>query len=489
MELDDGLGGEGSAGKPPKTGRKWFKRNSSKDDPAGDENASPKSREDRQDDTKDDLVHESDRAKERDDIEDKGESEEEEKDEDEDGEEDGKEDGKDDEEKDEEEEDEPIKYSINQWVAIILLFLGILVFILGIWMTNVTMMSVAVIFLIVGIPIFISEYLKMEPRKKKAVRRSILLLLRDVAIAFIIVGIILGSIMAYSQVWPPMVVVESDSMQHSETESFIGTIDTGDLVLVRNSPAKSDIITYVEGRARNYITYSDYGDVIVFRKDGNPNTTPIIHRAMIYLEFNTTTGFSFDIPSLEDLEYGEDWGFLTPPAGNDTSPFNVTIPFWIDDVGYNSVNVTINPVTFVTRVLATGGPANVYLTAGDHNLGIRGPYPDPWIVRQDWIIGTARGELPWFGLIKLTLFPESSGCCPDGWGDQGAPRNSWDSLLISLILIIAIPLILDFTIGFYLEKRAKRKKAEKRQKNGGRKDDAKDSVREKSDEGSDEEGD
>jgi signal peptidase len=364
-----------------------------------------------------------------------------------------------------EDDEEEIKYSILMWLAIALMFIGILFsIVMGLWMGNSSLGIIGVVLLVVSIPLFIFEYRKMEPRGKKSVKRSALLLLRDVAIAFLIVGIIMGSIVAYSQVWPPMVVIESESMQHSDTESSIGTIDTGDLVLVKKSPNKADVVTYVEGRARNYMTYSDYGDVIVFRKWGAPPpVTPIIHRAMIFLEWNGTSNASgFDAPSLEGLELNVDWGGVNSNGTAVTSPYNLTGFIWIDDVGYTSKNMTISLQTFIFAIRSSPEKFDVYLTAGDHNLGTHSSQPDPWYVKQEWIIGVARGELPWFGLIKLTLNPEPGACC-DGWGDPSAPANSWSSLMISLILIVTIPFILDFAIGFIM-KRRKKKKSEEEEK-------------------------
>jgi signal peptidase len=369
------------------------------------------------------------------------------------------------EEEGEEEEEEPVKYSYPMWIAIVLLFLGILfLIVLGLWMGNQGLAVVGLICMLVGIPLFVLEYRKMDAEGKKSVKRSAILLARDVAIAFLIVGIIMGAIMAYSQIWPPMVVIESESMQHSDTQSFIGTIDTGDLVLVKKSPSKSDVVTYVEGRARGYETYGDYGDVIVFRKYGAPPpATPIIHRPMVYLEWNYTTDSSFDIPGMKGLEINKDWGAVNADGNPATSYYNLTGYVWIEDVGYTNKNLTITLQNFILSFKTSDERADVYLTAGDHNLQHTNS-PDPWHVKQEWIIGVARGELPWFGLIKLMLNPEGGNCCSSGWGDPAAPKNSWDGLLISLVLIITIPIVLDFVIGFISDMRAKKKKDKKLEK-------------------------
>ena len=127
---------------------------------------------------------------------------------------------------------------------------------------------------------------------------------RDLFLAFIVVLIVLGALMAYCRVWPPVVVVESGSMMH-DAESHIGVIDTGDMVLVRKVNDRSDIVTYPEGEATNYRTYGSYGNVIVFNPNGDLNSTPIIHRAILWIEANDTlcvdekdyAHYTFDVPA------------------------------------------------------------------------------------------------------------------------------------------------------------------------------------------------
>src|SRR2546427_13212185 len=102
---------------------------------------------------------------------------------------------------------------------------------------------------------------------------------RDLLVAAIIVIVFLAAIYAYARVWPPLVVVESSSMQHSSQESFLGVIDTGDMVFQQAAPTRADVATYLEGRASGYSTYGDYRAVIIFRRPAP--ATPVIHRALI----------------------------------------------------------------------------------------------------------------------------------------------------------------------------------------------------------------
>ena len=78
----------------------------------------------------------------------------------------------------------------------------------------------------------------------------------------------------YTGNWPPMVVIESGSMEHDDNPLYpepgfthIGAIDTGDLVLVK-SAERDDIVTYLEGKQTGYKRYGDYGDVIIYYKNG-----------------------------------------------------------------------------------------------------------------------------------------------------------------------------------------------------------------------------
>src|SRR3989442_5959813 len=124
---------------------------------------------------------------------------------------------------------------------------------------------------------------------------------RDLLVAAIIVVVFLAAIYAYAGVWPPLVVVESASMQHSGQDSFLAVIDTGDMVFQQAAPTRADVVTYLEGRASGYSTYGDYGDVIIFRRPSS--ATPVIHRAIMYVTVNTND--TADIPDLVGLPNSE----------------------------------------------------------------------------------------------------------------------------------------------------------------------------------------
>ncbi len=295
-------------------------------------------------------------------------------------------------------------------------------------------------------------------------KESLISLGKDVLVSLLILIIILGSLYAFSGRWPPMVVIESGSMMHSE-KSQIGRIDPGDIVIVQESD-REDITTYVEGKAQGYRKYGQYGDVIVFEPDGSGKKTPIIHRPVLYLEYNQSS-HSFDIPSLEKLDYGEEWG-----SSQGNKYLGLTEEITLYDYGYGNVNVTIN-LQEQLRYRHSG-----YITMGDSTEtnaprydqeGISGNINQP--VKEEWIKGKARGELPWYGIVKLGLMDRSS----------QIPSNSWNNFVISLVVIISIPFVTEIGSNIYKKTRGEKSDSEE---NGPEKppEETKEKPKEKTDE-------
>ncbi len=286
-----------------------------------------------------------------------------------------------------------------------------------------------------------------DPEEEEAPENVWLGLARDLLVAGVIVAVFLASMYAYAGTWPPLVVVESSSMQHSGQESFLGVIDTGDMVFQQAAPTRSSIITYIGGRASGYSTYGDYGDVIIFNRPGDP--TPVIHRAIMYVTIRTNG--TADVPDLALLT--SDWSATDDAGLPTTSPYFVQT-VTIHNMGFNHrFNITFDFRT--TGSLVRFAPRSGYVTMGDQNAYLacaislncgappnRIPYDYGWMPRQSDVIGRARGEIPWFGLLKLTLSPTDS-CCYS-WGDPEAPKNSWDSLIVGLIFLFALPFLLEF---------------------------------------------
>jgi len=270
---------------------------------------------------------------------------------------------------------------------------------------------------------------------------------RDLLIVAILFGILLGGLFSYTRTWPPMVVIDSSSMQHG-VESSIGVIDTGDLILVQAVSSRADITTYVEGRATAYATYGDFGDVIVFRDPDEPESpVPIIHRPIAFVHWNASAG-GYDVPDLALLP-STDWSALDAAGRPTTNPFGLSA-FVLHRAGWKQdLSIAFDLNRILVRASEDG-----FLTMGDNNAYTTLTKSDLWVVPLPTILGRARGEIPWFGLLKLTLFPQQSGCC-EAWGStdpvRGAPANSWAALDVSLVLLFGTPILLA-TIDFYLDR-------------------------------------
>ncbi|MDI6720049.1 MAG: S26 family signal peptidase [Methanomicrobiales archaeon] len=74
--------------------------------------------------------------------------------------------------------------------------------------------------------------------------------------------------------WPALVTIESESM--------VPHMNVGDLVFVVEEDRFGPLRTWEEGRESGYAAFGDYGDVIVYRPNGENRVNPIIHRAMAY---------------------------------------------------------------------------------------------------------------------------------------------------------------------------------------------------------------
>ena len=157
---------------------------------------------------------------------------------------------------------------------------------------------------------------------------------RDLLFGGVVVGAIALGLFAYAGVWPPLVSVDGTSM--------LPHMDGGDLVLLQHVDP-SQIVTYGTAKPEGYETFSDYGDVIVYRPFGRTDIAPVIHRAMAYV--------------------------------------NQSEPLWPGSVQAPNAG-------FVTR------GDNNYLY--DQSSGICPNTP----VKPEWILGVARYRIPFLGNIR-----------------------------------------------------------------------------------------
>ena len=248
-------------------------------------------------------------------------------------------------------------------------------------------------------------------------------------IALMIIVVLLAGLYAYTQNWPPMYVVESSSMQHG-TNDVVGLINTGDLVLAQQT-STSSIVPYIVGMQTGYRTYGEFGDVLLYHPNGDTAPAPIIHRAILYLAYNANG--SFDAPQLGGLPCGQaaDRAYLASTTdGCGTIGLRGTLELF--QIGWQSVSVNIT--------LSDLGHHSGFLTMGDNNINPgtqTGDQDQPGLstlVSPSWVIGVARGMIPWVGALKLLL----------GGDSTEVPSQSWAFLGISVAGIFLLGALIHF---------------------------------------------
>lgn len=186
----------------------------------------------------------------------------------------------------------------------------------------------------------------------------------DIASSIFVVAAIGGLLFAASGVWPPLVAIESGSMNPH--------MQQGDLVFVMEeqrfpgpgAEPESGVVTAATGAETGYRMFGEYGDVIVYQPNGDDSETPIIHRAMLW------------------VEDGENWYERADPdyRGN------------ADDC--QELNYCPAPhAGFITK-----GDNPVSNDRYDQVMGGNG-LSEP--VKPAWIMGTAETRVPWLGEVRL----------------------------------------------------------------------------------------
>ncbi len=265
-----------------------------------------------------------------------------------------------------------------------------------------------------------------EPRKKQSFFRRrlepIYFRARDSwyfepLLALAIIVLLLVSLWAYTQNWPPVYVVESDSMQHG-SDDHVGLINTGDLVLAQKIPP-ADVVPYVLGAQEGFVTYGEYGDVILYHPNGDLAATPIIHRALVYLEWDASD-LTYSVPALVGQPCGSASNavYSVTSSANGCGATHMTGTLTLYRIGWRNLTVPID--------LSSLGHYSGFITLGDNNRltdqadGLSG------LVKPGWVLGVARGMIPWVGALKLLVSGRAS----------EVPVQSWQFLTLSFVGIV-----------------------------------------------------
>ena len=280
-------------------------------------------------------------------------------------------------------------------------------------------------------------------------------LVRELVLAAGMITLLVLAMWAHTGSMPPLVVVESNSMQH-DSDGEIGTIDAGDLILV-HSPDDNRIITFAEATdpESDYYGYESLGmegDVIIYERNGESDSTPIIHRAL----FEISIGESVPADNQDNCEGGVFWNGLCITSWS--------VP-GSDQVNVKEINLLFDGVN--TGKYACGGvaaqhgsdwfsvenysPMNPgYITLGDNNdcnddqgvfefaqglSSIHSGMIRP--VQEDWVIGISGAEIPWLGTVKLMV---SGGDSP---GVSQVPGLSFVFLIAFVGIVLAAPAVIE----------------------------------------------
>lgn len=262
--------------------------------------------------------------------------------------------------------------------------------------------------------------------------KKMLPVVKDVLTAVIVILIIVAGMFAYTGVWPPMVVIESGSMMHDDSPyGKIGTIDPGDFTFVKKVNNRDEVITYYQGEKTGYKTYSNYGDVIVYVKNG-VGGTPVIHRAMCWVEVNITgNGTFYNIPELNYYHL---------------SAITIT------ELNLRNYDPKVNHSGFLTKGDANNGCDQDSSAGIEDELGRKVE-----VVKLEWIVGKAEGEIPWFGGIKLSVDDWSQGTNNAG----NVAQDCWVMLGISILILFTLPIAADYSFQLLSLKKQEKKKKRK----------------------------
>lgn len=184
-------------------------------------------------------------------------------------------------------------------------------------------------------------------------RRELLVdILLPVTVAILLIGVLVG----VTGTWPPMVAVESGSMEPNA--------NTGDLIIVSSLDRFDDdaethgIVTEEEAKNNGHERIGSHGDVIVFTPP-EWTASPIFHRAAFY------------------VTAGEDWTDRADP--------------------------TLIPTTDCDELRNCPAPNDGYITHGDNNSRydqVSGTAPP---VKPEWIEAKGQARIPKIGWLRLVL--------------------------------------------------------------------------------------
>ena len=238
-----------------------------------------------------------------------------------------------------------------------------------------------------------------------------------------------ASLVAYTGFSTPFSIVMSQSMQHDPHQSEIGSIDTGDIVIVMD-PSKADIQSYIDGTKSGYTSFGDYGSVIIYNRGDNQN--PVIHRAIIWLEYNPVSD-TWSAPSLNGYDgswYCQYFDENGNPHTNENDYNNLRGTLYFEDITASGKDVHINLDNLEKKsgFLTMGDNPETNTTFDQTSSIIDHP------IGYDDIRSVPVFEIPWLGTIKILL---------NGGRNLEDVPNSLPSLVMLFMTVFGLLFLID----------------------------------------------
>ena len=221
----------------------------------------------------------------------------------------------------------------------------------------------------------------------------------------IFVIVVVGAISLLSQLalglWTPMVAVESGSM--------VPNLNIGDIIIVQGA-SRTDVVPWDVAEKTGYYAFNKPGDVILYRpygkeslnlldqlkmlsgiSPGQDKATPIIHRALRYVEPGE--------PMWEGGPAAPFSGYITKGDHNDVIDQMAGQVFGMANLSYIGTHrdeiMDVGSDVFLDK--KTG--LVIYKTDNGTFVGEGISYLTP--VKKEWVIGVARAKIPLVGYVRL----------------------------------------------------------------------------------------
>ncbi len=221
----------------------------------------------------------------------------------------------------------------------------------------------------------------------------------------IVVAVVVAFVSIVSQIalglWQPMVAVESGSM--------VPNLNIGDIIIVQGA-ARTEIIPWDEAELKGYKSFNNPGDVILYRPYGkeSPNlldqgkmmigispgydkATPVIHRALSYVEKGETMWT--DGPAAPFS------GYITKGDHNEVIDQQAGQIFGMANMSYIEANSDQLRDVGGGIYLDKKTGLIIYKVANGTFVGDGISYLTP--VEKEWVIGVARAKIPLVGYVRL----------------------------------------------------------------------------------------